>query len=65
MEDDLPPLLTPKQLAALLSTSEAALSQDRYLSKGIPFIKIGARVRYLRDDVLAYLAAHRTPTSAA
>lgn len=65
MADDLPPLLTPKQLAALLSTSEAALSQDRYLGKGIPFTKIGARVRYLRDDVLDYLAAHRMGGDAA
>lgn len=67
MEGELPPLLTPKQLAKLIYTSEAALSQDRYLGRGIPYTKIGARVRYLRDDVLAYLAAHRTagPNSAA
>ena len=40
-------------------TSESALAQDRHRGTGIPFVKIGGRVRYLRQDVLAYLAANR------
>lgn len=62
---ELPPVMTAKQLSAFMHISEDSLAQDRYLGRGIPFTKVGARVRYLREDVLAYLAAHRTPTSAA
>jgi hypothetical protein len=55
----LPPVATPKQVSKVVQTSEAALAQDRYRGKGIPFVKISGRVRYLRQDVLAYLAANR------
>lgn len=52
-------ILTAKQLAELIQTSEASLAQDRWRGRGVPFIKFGGRVRYLRSDVLAYLAANR------
>lgn len=61
---DLPELATPKQIAELLSISESSLAQDRYLSQGIPFIRIGRRVRYQRDDVIAFLTANRVEVSA-
>lgn len=64
MEEKIPPVMTAKWLAEFIHTTEAALSQDRYLGRGIPYTKVGSRVRYLRDDVLSYLAAHRTPTNA-
>lgn len=58
--DELPELMTAKQLAEYLQTTEAALSQDRYLGRGVPFIKAGAkRVRYLRADVESYLQSQR------
>ncbi|MDQ1247524.1 MAG: hypothetical protein QG597_1894 [Actinomycetota bacterium] len=57
--DELPVILTPRQLAELLATTEASLAQDRYLGRGVPYTKVGARVRYLRDDVLSFLAANR------
>ncbi|MCV7086557.1 helix-turn-helix domain-containing protein [Mycolicibacter hiberniae] len=58
--------MTAKQLAAYLSISEASLAQDRYLRRGVPFTKVGSkRVRYLRADVLGYLAANRTGGDAA
>jgi len=57
--DVLPPVATPKQVANFVQTTEAAMSQDRYRGRGIPFVKIGGRVRYLRQDVLDYLGAHR------
>ena len=56
---DLPQLATPKQVADYIQTTPAALAQDRYHGRGIPFIKVGNRVRYLRDDIAAYLAAQR------
>lgn len=55
----LPPIATSKQVAQVVQTSESALAQDRHRGTGIPFVKIGGRVRYLRQDVLAYLAANR------
>jgi len=56
----LPEVSTGKQLAAFLQTTEAALAQDRYLRRGVPFVKIGSRVRYLRADVLNFLSANRS-----
>lgn len=52
-------IMTAKQLAAELHVSEASLAQDRYRGDGIPFVKIGARVRYMRADVESYLNANR------
>lgn len=52
-------VITAKQLAAELHMSEAALAQDRYRGTGIPFTRVGARVRYMREDVEKYLAANR------
>lgn len=60
----LPAVSTGKQVAAVLGTTEAALSQERYLHRGIPYTKIGRRVRYLRPDVIAYLAHHRVQGAA-
>lgn len=59
----LPELLTPKQVSAWLGISEASLAQDRYLGKGIAYVKFDKRVRYMRTDVLAYLEANRRETS--
>ncbi|CAM4413561.1 hypothetical protein MB901379_03891 [Mycobacterium basiliense] len=36
-----------------------SLAQDRYRRRGIPWIKISGRVRYLRSDVLKFLADNR------
>ncbi|WP_235687324.1 helix-turn-helix domain-containing protein [Mycobacteroides chelonae] len=60
----LPPVATGKHVAAVLGTSEAALSQERYLHKGIPYTRLGRRVRYLRSDVIEFLAANRVAGAA-
>ena len=57
--DVLPPVSTSKHVAALIGTTEGALAQDRYQRKGIPYTRINSRVRYLRADVLAFLASNR------
>jgi hypothetical protein len=36
-----------------------ALAQDRYRDRGIPYIRVGRRIRYLRADVARYLIANR------
>lgn len=57
--DDLPAVMTPPEVADFMQTTTSSLAQDRYLGQGIPFVKFGKRVRYLRDDVLDYLTANR------
>jgi hypothetical protein len=61
----LPSVAKSDQVAKVIQTSVDALAQDRYRGRGIPFVKVGGRVRYLRDDVLAYLAANRSSGDAA
>jgi hypothetical protein len=57
--DVLPPVSLPAQVATLLQTTVDSLAQDRYRGRGIPFVKIGGRVRYLRQDVLDYLTTNK------
>lgn len=53
--DQLPELVTPTELAELFRTTTNSLSQDRYLGRGVPFIRAGRRILYARADILAYL----------
>jgi hypothetical protein len=57
--EELPPIATATQVAAVLQTSVEALAQDRYRRRGVPWVKVGGRVRYMREDVLSYLTANR------
>ena len=57
--EDLPPIATAAQVAKVVQTTVDALAQDRYRRRGIPHVKIGGRVRYLRSDVLKFLADNR------
>lgn len=61
----LPAVMTAAELAPAIGLSVASLSQERYLNKGIPYIKLGHRVRYLRADVARYLLANRRETETA
>lgn len=63
--EELPPIATAKQVAAVLQTTVESLAQDRYRGRGLPFVKIGGRVRYLRADVAAYLTGARVGGGAA
>jgi hypothetical protein len=56
----LPDLATTIELAEWLGCHPQGLANNRYLGRGIPFVKLSSgRVRYLKSDVLAYLEAHR------
>jgi hypothetical protein len=57
--DELPAVMTPPDVAGVIQTTINSLAQDRYLGRGIPFVKLGRRVRYLREDVLDYISANR------
>lgn len=62
---ELPPVMTAEQLAPLLGVSVGALANDRCRGVGVPYVKHGKRVRYLRADVARYLIEQRkTPASA-
>lgn len=59
--DDKPPLTT-KEAAAMLGIQPGTLEQLRKRKKGPPFLKApGIGIRYLRQDLVAYLARARRP----
>jgi hypothetical protein len=47
------------EAAKILRKSVQTLRNDRHLRKGPPYIKLGRSVRYLIDDLLDYMEAHR------
>jgi hypothetical protein len=53
--EDLPLVMTPPQLAALLDCSERTLERERQDGVGIPFSKFGNRIYYMRDLVIRSL----------
>jgi hypothetical protein len=57
--DELPALITPPELARLLRTTTNSLAQDRYLGRGVPFVRHGRKVLYARTDVMSYLEGNR------
>lgn len=54
--DDLPALMTTAELAAFIRASRQSLDQDRYLGRGIPYVRIGRKIRYSRETVLKFLS---------
>ncbi|MBX9921674.1 MAG: helix-turn-helix domain-containing protein [Mycolicibacterium frederiksbergense] len=55
----LPAVATPPQVAKVVQTTVDALAQDRYRGRGIPYVRVGRRIRYLRTDVLKYLEGNK------
>lgn len=55
---ELPELLTTEELAEFLGVSAETLANERYLKRGFPYIKLGKRVRYRLNDVMAHLDAN-------
>lgn len=51
-------LATPAEVAELMHTTVEKLAQDRYLHRGIPYVKHGRRVLYRWTDVTNYLEAN-------
>jgi hypothetical protein len=56
---DNPEIMTAEHLSPLVHKSVAALANDRYRNMGVPYVKYGKSVRYLRADVARYLIRHR------
>ena len=55
----MPELLTPEQAGELLEISPSTLRKWRSLREGPTYTKVGGSVRYLRDDLVAYLHERR------
>ncbi|MBQ87201.1 MAG: hypothetical protein CMQ16_12445 [Gammaproteobacteria bacterium] len=49
-------VLTPKQLSARWDLAEATLRNWRSAKKGVPYCKVGGKVVYRLNDVVAYEA---------
>lgn len=58
-------LATPEEVAEFTRTSQSSLAQDRYLGRGIPYIKHGRRVLYRWADVEKYIADNTVNPGAA
>lgn len=55
---------TPKQVAEYLHTTVQSLANDRYMGRGIPYVKFGRRVLYSWEAVDAYMSEHTVSTAA-
>jgi hypothetical protein len=53
----LPVLLKPAEAAKLLRTTESCLAQDRFYKRGLPYLKVGARILYDQAVIVEYLQA--------
>lgn len=53
--EPLEPLLTCREVAAVLKVTEAALAQLRWKGIGPSYVKFGRSVRYRQTDIAAYI----------
>jgi hypothetical protein len=63
-------LLTPKETAMVRRCSQRTLDRERAEGRGMPYVRLGARIFYRRHDIERYLEAHvrggeRRPVAAA
>lgn len=56
--------LDPKEVAEILGVSTETLYRSRAKRTGIPFMKFGAKVAYLKKDVIDYLEGCYVQTNA-
>jgi predicted DNA-binding transcriptional regulator AlpA len=56
-------LLSDRDVAKIIGRARSTLQKDRVIGRGIPFVRIGALVRYRRSDVEAYIASLPTQRS--
>jgi predicted DNA-binding transcriptional regulator AlpA len=55
-------LLRQDEVATILRTSPQTLANHRSLGVGIPYIRLGRSVRYLKSDVEDYIMRNRIPS---
>ena len=59
-----PQYLNQKDVSILTGLSVGKLQNDRYYSRGIPYVKFGGAVRYSLKDVLHFMESHKVLTAA-
>jgi hypothetical protein len=50
-------LIDDRDLARRIRRARSTLQKDRLAGKGVPFVRVGALVRYRESDVEAYIAS--------
>ena len=54
------PYLNDMEVAALTGRAVSTLRNERFMRKGLPYLKIGGRsIRYKSEDVIAYMEGRR------
>jgi hypothetical protein len=56
-------LIDDRELSRLIGRARSSLQKDRITGRGIPYVRVGALVRYRLRDVEAYLDALPTRRS--
>jgi predicted DNA-binding transcriptional regulator AlpA len=54
--------LNEKEVAEITDLSVATLRNDRFLGRGIPYVKFGRAVRYSYQDVIKFMESHKVKT---
>ena len=54
--------ITEKEVSEITGRALSTLRNERFLGKGIPYIKIGKSVRYRLDDVIEFMESRRIET---
>lgn len=54
------PYLNEVEVAAITGRAVSTLRNERFMRKGLPYLKIGGRsIRYKSEDVIAYMEGRR------
>jgi predicted DNA-binding transcriptional regulator AlpA len=56
-------LVDDRELSRRIGRARSTLQKDRVAGRGVPYVRIGALVRYRESDVEAYLASLQTRRS--
>jgi predicted DNA-binding transcriptional regulator AlpA len=52
--------LNEKEVAAITGRAISTLRNERFMRKGLPYLKIGGRsIRYKREDVISFMEGRR------
>ena len=54
--------LTEKEVSLFTGRALSTLRNERFLRKGIPYVKVGRSVRYSRDEVKNFMEARKIDT---
>ncbi|MBT4485057.1 MAG: helix-turn-helix domain-containing protein [Candidatus Latescibacteria bacterium] len=54
--------ITEKEVAEITGRALSTLRNERFLGKGIPYLKIGKSVRYNYEDVIEFMESRRIET---